>query len=68
MFLLLFWLHLYIAFMQHHDLFAKAQANSASAFTGTEEWNKYFPLLRGHTIAIIRYFDTWFASIRQISW
>jgi hypothetical protein len=33
-------LYLDIAFMQQHDLFTKAQPNTAAGFAGTEERNK----------------------------
>jgi hypothetical protein len=34
--------HLYIAVVQHHDLFAQAKPDAAAMFFGAEERNKDF--------------------------
>lgn len=50
-----------IAFVQHHDLFTKAEPNTTAGFTGTEKRNK--DLLHefgAYTNAIVRHFDNGF--------
>ena len=49
-----FTLHLYVAFMKHHNLFAKAKTDAAACFLGAKEWNKNFvEQFFGHACAIV---------------
>ena len=35
-------LNMDVRFMQHHDLFAQAEANAAAILFRSEKWNEYF--------------------------